>query len=121
MTENTENAEENRTGEKRKTKACPYIGITGFKTAKEVDFVTKAAEMLGFDNLSNYKIMYGFLTSSKRFQDFTKEGRRSPAICNIPKLLSSVPNYGLPVLHYNTWNGDKISDELIPLFSYENI
>lgn len=91
-----------------------YIGITGFKTADEVKYVSSIAEN-GIP-----QIMYGILTTPKSIHNPESIGMRRPALVDIPGLLSHVPANGLAMIHHCSDNRE-LSDEVLKIFSYEDM
>jgi len=93
----------------------PYIGITGFKTKNEVKEVSKLfEENLGKIN-NSHTAMFGFVTSTKRLEDYTKPGKTSPAVRDLQDLVYAVPDSFFPVLHHFTTNLNRLYDEVCQL------
>lgn len=91
----------------------PYIGITGFKT---VDEVVAAGNAFGAHPVDGYVPMFGIASSAKRLADKRTGGEQTPAVQDIPALLTHVPNGSLPMLHYHTTNKDTLIAEVEDLF-----
>ncbi|MGV8150346.1 MAG: hypothetical protein ACP5NV_01330 [Candidatus Woesearchaeota archaeon] len=91
-----------------------YIGITGFKTPSEINYVSSIARN------GTPQIMYGILTTPKSIHSPETIGMRRPALNDIPELLSHVPSNGLAMLHHCSDNRE-ISDEVFKVFSYDGI
>jgi phosphoribosylanthranilate isomerase len=91
-----------------------YIGITGFKTVDEINYVKELAR----DNTP--QIMYGILTSQKGLNYPTLTGSRRPAMQDITSLLEAIPKNGLPMIHHCTDNRN-VSEEVLKVFSYDNM
>ena len=91
-----------------------YIGITGFKAAEEVHFCDSVAK--GKEPM----LMYGILTSQKSIHSPELEGSRRPAMTKVQEILSTVPEYALPMIHHCSDNRN-ISEEISRIFSYDSI
>jgi|GEM_PF-2869426 len=94
----------------------PYIGITGFKDLEEIQMVKDANGI--YVPASEYEknrqppVMYGALTSSKRMDEPTKSGSRSPAYEKLPELLANVPAESIPMVHYAPRSKERLGPDL---------
>lgn len=104
----------------RRHKAKAYIGVTGFKTAEEFDQATDIACLQ--DLLAEHHFMFGFTCSNKRLADPSSEGKTSPSLKTLGKILGEeqyTPIFGvIPMIHYFTSDRDRLSDEIGMLFDY---
>ena len=96
-------------------KAKPYIGITGFKTVREVTAVAElfTEALQGFEE--HYTAMFGFLTSTQSLVDYTKGGERCPPVQELQDLVRAVPDNFFPVIHHYTTEPDKLHSEVCQL------
>lgn len=89
-----------------------YIGITGFKSIKEIEAINEIT------NHKHNRFMYGIITSTKRIQNPNKEGRVSPKFKNIRNLLNKCENQNIfAALHYYTSNQEKHLEKDIDILS----
>lgn len=100
-----------------------YVGITGFKTKKEVEnvgHVIKEIGMLETPFSDNWRVvpMFGFLSSFKRMQNVWEGGTSSAAIVDLKSIIEATPDYALPMVHYSTPNKENLADEVIKLFEH---
>ena len=101
-------------------RAKPYVGITGFKTRKEVRNTAAACLRNNFPN-SKYDVMFGVLSSHKNLKDHSREGKQSPSISDLKCLLDEVPRWGLPMIHYYTPKKNTLDEQVKELFSLGHI
>ncbi|MBS3147255.1 hypothetical protein J4219_00050 [Candidatus Woesearchaeota archaeon] len=87
----------------------PYIGITGFKTAQEVQAMNLAFERT---EEINYTAMYGFISSTKRMKKPEEQGNESPALAELEHILRCVPANALHALHYFTEEAQNVAREV---------
>ena len=83
-----------------KSKAKPYIGITGFKTLEEVQAISKIFDNYEFNENSEYLPMFGFICSHKRLENLNSEGKKSPSVNSLNKLIAATPEYSIPMIHF---------------------
>ncbi len=96
----------------------PYIGITGFSTPQEVNQVSKLYLKEGLPK--DHTAMYGIITSNKRIANPDTRGKSSPSIGNIPSIVSAIPQWALPMLHYYNPENKGFSQELYQLMDVSN-
>ncbi|MBN2141923.1 hypothetical protein JW711_01210 [Candidatus Woesearchaeota archaeon] len=101
-------------------KGKPYVGITGFKTKKEIRFANAVFSNNGLPN-DEWTAMYGILSSNKRLRDFSSEGARSPALNQVHGLVEEVSKGSLPAMHYYTPDQGSIETDVKRLFSETGI
>lgn len=93
-----------------------YIGITGFKYNEEINDAVRAFDEAGITAESSLTAMIGVLINEKQAGNTALEGRRFPSVENLGKLLSNVPGYMLPTMHYcsssRTLDVDKLTKVL---------
>ena len=99
----------------------PYVGITGFKTEKEVQEIGKIFENNGFTGQGVYLPMLGYLVSAKKLTKRLEEGQQSPAFNDLGKLVRAAPSDFLTMLHYHSENKDHLAAEVDQLFSLEGM
>ena len=118
----------------------PYIGITGYKTKKELtstaqDYARACDMELG----NKHRLMMGLLCSSKRLANPSIEGTQSPAFSELPYLLNHarrlsfemsqdpqerhcIPQQAfLPMIHYHPEAKEKLEEEVSRVFDTAGI
>jgi len=101
-------------------RAKPYIGITGFKRIGEINEATKTFERLNLQD-KNHTAMYGFLITEYQFSNISKHNKRGPSLLELSKLLSIVPKWALPSIHYCPNSKDRIDEFVTTIFTLDNI
>jgi len=113
---------------------APYVGITGFKTAREVKGVLDSWDPSKFHG---FRLMLGFLCSAQRLAYITERGRVSPAAkdlsklvreahmntrsVDLPRLAKGLPPTVLPMIHYHTTNREGLAEEVNNLFNMNHL
>jgi hypothetical protein len=90
-----------------------YIGVTGFKTVKEVELCRDTSRG------RKPSIMYGILANPKTISYPGIEGTRRPKLTDISKLLPHMPRDSIPTIHYCTQNR-QVSKELASILDYDS-
>ncbi len=97
-------------------KEKPYLGITGFKTERDVKEVTDILMANGFPN-EDYLPMFGFIVSKNRLNNLAVGGTRSPPAKELPFLSECTTRWTLPMMHYFTEKNETLAEQVRQLFS----
>ena len=95
----------------------PYIGITGLKTTDDIKKITGIFDKNCLDS-SGFEGMMGFLCDTRNIEDTKREGKRSPSLENLARLIEAVPSRYMGMVHYHTKNHDDLYAESIKLREY---
>jgi len=101
----------------------PSVGITGYKLDLEVNTLADVYKENGFTS-GPYTAMFGFLCNSRQLDLQKYSGPRNPAIVDLEGLISSVPKWAMPFIHFDTREPLRLKDDVIYLLflirQYEN-
>ncbi|MGV8162052.1 MAG: hypothetical protein ACP5N2_01820 [Candidatus Nanoarchaeia archaeon] len=106
---------------KNKIKEKEYIGITGFKTAEEIEVASAAFREAGINKDTKLTGMYGFLVLEEQVKDFSLKGTRIPSLNALPGLINKVPEGMMPTIHYCSRSRDLNLDNLMTVMYHVNI
>ncbi|MFA6461950.1 MAG: hypothetical protein WCV90_06825 [Candidatus Woesearchaeota archaeon] len=97
----------------------PYVGITGFKRIEEIEGVNRIVRE-EFSS-SPYQVMFGYLCSEKRLANLEQEGKLSPALSHLPKVISAADPSVLTMIHYHSTNKENLAQQVERVFTRDNI
>lgn len=93
----------------------PYVGITGYTTKDQIDAIALTCSGQGFSD-GRYTAMFGFLCHAKQLGLPKFAGPRNPAVVDLESLLGAVPQWAVPMIHFDTQNHARLKEDLSALF-----
>lgn len=101
-----------------KTHLRPYVGITGFATAPEVEALRRLPEALHLhERVDGYELAVGVLVSNVTLAGGPAPMPRYPELASIAPILADLRTIARPVLHYNSRSDAPLDVQLADLLA----
>jgi hypothetical protein len=98
-------------------KAKAYVGITGPVNVQETKEICREFSEAGYSMKSPHIPMLGFLASYKTLNGQKTQNRRYPSVSSLSDLLEATEGKVFTMIHYNSNQGDTLSDQIAQIFS----